>query len=57
MADFRVVEAPTPTVWRFEALHFFLLGESVEVKYSAYAECEIIHFVNCEILLLRRNVK
>ena len=27
------------------------------VKYSAYAECEIIHFVNCEILLLRRNVK
>ena len=27
------------------------------VKYSASAECEIIHFVNCEILLLRRNVK
>ena len=22
-----------------------------------FAECEIIHFVNCEILLLRRNVK
>jgi len=32
-------------------------GESMKVKYSAYAECEIIHFVNCEILLLRRNVK
>ena len=28
-----------------------------QVKYPAYAECEIIYFVNCEILLLRRNVK
>ena len=28
-----------------------------QVKYSACAECEIIHFVNCEILRLRRNVK
>ena len=27
------------------------------VKYSAPAECEIISFGNCEVLLLRRNVK
>ena len=34
-----------------------LQSRKLLVKYSAYAECEIIHFVNCEILLLRRNVK
>ena len=34
-----------------------LWSRKLLVKYSAYAECEIIHFVNCEILLLRRNVK
>ena len=34
---------------------FQLCGEK-KVKYSAIAECEIIHFVNCEILLpLLRN--
>ena len=27
------------------------LSRILLVKYSAYAECEIIHFVNCEILL------
>ena len=32
---------------------FCFCGESMKVKYSAYAECEIIHFVNCEILLLQ----
>ena len=33
------------------------LNPMFSVKYSAFAECEIIFFENCEILLLRRNVK
>ena len=39
------------------SVHNFGVVEKKKVKYSAIAECEIIHFVNCEILLLRRNVK
>ena len=38
-------------------LYYILKAFIFQVKYSAPAECEIIHFVNCEILLLRRNVK
>ena len=44
-------------VWRFESVCGFGDVGKKKVKYSAIAECEIIHLVNCEILLLRRNVK
>ena len=39
------------------SVHSFGVVGKKKVKYSAIAECEVIHFVNCEILLLCRNVK
>jgi hypothetical protein len=41
----------------YRGVYYILKAIVFQVKYSAHAECEIIHFVNCEILLLRRNVK